>query len=145
MSLRKCGRKIGMKIEKIEYRRLWSFGHFENMSIGLEATIGDGENLNTVISDLAKTAKELYAKAREAEETAKVDWETEEYKKRIKELQEIKESYGEIRDEIHKMLKGLEDEITRVEAVIEQKKVKDEIIEKLRRLRRALWGFVDDP
>ena len=59
-----------MKIEKVAFRRLRSFGEYENMGIEVEASVGDNETPEEVFAELQKWGAQRLAEAIELPEVS---------------------------------------------------------------------------
>lgn len=50
---------LKMKIEKIEYSRLFAINQGENVVIGVDGTFEEGDNLESVVRDLSARIEKL--------------------------------------------------------------------------------------
>jgi len=133
-----------MRITEIYVERLKSYGDYSNRRIGLKAIIDEGEDLKEAYMDLARKCEELLDIQQIEAKTTEVEYFIKRYEERKKELEQLKEEYCEIREELNEELNGLRRELERIERLAEEKhlKLKDEILEKLRKIRNAIsLGF----
>ncbi len=90
-----------MKIEKIEVRRLYTFGQFKNISFGYTAVIDDGEDVekvkNTLLDQVDADWKQFIGSERRLEEINRAEQE---------EKWEIQRKTGEI-EALQKRIDGM--------------------------------------
>jgi len=135
-----------MRVVEIYVERLKSYGDFSNRRIGLKAILDEGESLKDAYLELA-TECETLLEIREIEaDLERVKQLKEEYEKRKEELEMLFDEYNKIRTELRNELRKLAEEISRIERLAEEGelKLKESILEKLRKIRIAL-GWYDDP
>ena len=132
-----------MRVVEIYVERLKSYGDYSNRKVGLRAVLEEGEDLKEAYLSLARACETLLEIQGIEANIAEVELYTKVYEERKRELERLREEYRKIREELSEELSGLRQELEKVERLIEEKRVrlKDEVIERLRRIRSALTGF----
>ena len=138
-----------MKITRIYVERLKSYGDYSNRRVGLEAVLDGDENVEEVYTKLASLAETLLDKQEIQAKREAVEEEMKRYQERIEELEKVRDEYVKIREELTSELNRLAEEISKIEKLVEEKqlKLKDSILEKLRKIRHAVefWSDPYDP
>ena len=75
-----------MKIERVGFRRLRSFGEYENMGIEVEASVGDNETPEEVFAELQKWGAQKLAEAIELPEVSILQVRKKELEKNLSKL-----------------------------------------------------------
>ena len=88
-----------MKIEKVAFRRLRSFGEYENMGIEVEASVAEGETPEQVFEELQKWGADRLAEAIEMPKVSELQ----------KEKRELEESVSNLRRECWNRSRELDD------------------------------------
>jgi len=133
-------------VTEIYVERLKSYGDFSNRRIGLKAILDEGENLKEAYLKLAAECETLLEIGEIEVNLEYVKQRREEYERRKEELEKLYNEYNKIRVELAGELRRLSEEISKIERLVEEKelKLKESILEKLRKIRLAL-GMYDDP
>ncbi len=93
-----------MRIEKVGFRRLRSFGEYENMGIEVEASVGDNETAEHVFEELQKWGANRLAEAIEMPKVSELQ----------KEKRELEESVSNLRRECWNRSRELDDVALRI-------------------------------
>ena len=93
-----------MRIERVGFRRLRSFGEYENMGIEVEASVGEDETAEQVFEELQKWGADRLAEAIEMPKVSELQ----------KEKRELEESVSNLRRECWNRSRELEDVALRI-------------------------------
>jgi len=129
-----------MKVVEIYVERLKSYGDFSNRRVGLRAVLDGGENVKDAYLKLARECETLLDLRDIEADIELVERRKKEYEERYKELQTLVEEYNKIREELRSELRNISEELSKIERLYEEKelKLKESILEKLRRIRQAI-------
>ena len=129
-----------MKVVEIYVERLKSYGDFSNRRVGLRAVLDSGENVRDAFLKLARECETLLDLRDIEADIELVERRKKEYEERYKELQTLVEEYNKIREELRSELRNISEELSKIERLYEEKelKLKESILEKLRRIRQAI-------
>ena len=108
-----------MRIEKVGFRRLRSFGEYENMGIEVEASVGDNETAEHVLEELQKWSADRLAEAIEMPKVSELQ----------KEKRELEESVTNLRRECWNRSHELEDVALRIRN-LKQLRLEEEMLTK---------------
>ena len=137
-----------MRVTEIYVERLKSYGDFSNRRLGLKAVMDEGEDLKEAYLKLAQTCETLLDIQEIQAEISAIELQKKIYEERRKELEQLKEDYYKIRSELLRELNELRNELEKIERLAEEKqlKLKDGLLDKLRKIRSALgFGYNYDP
>ena len=129
-----------MKVVEIYVERLKSYGDFSNRRVGLRAVLDSGENVRDAFLKLARECETLLDLRDIEADIELVEKRKKEFEERYKELLAVKEEYDKIREELRSELRNISEELSKIERLYEEKelKLKESILEKLRRIRQAI-------
>jgi len=129
-----------MKVVEIYVERLKSYGDFSNRRVGLRAVLDGEENVRDAFLKLARECETLLDLRDIEADIELVERRKKEYEERYKELQTLAEEYNKIREELRSELRNISEELSKIERLYEEKelKLKESILEKLRRIRQAI-------
>ena len=133
------------RVTRIYVERLKSYGDYSNRRVGLEAVVDENEDIKEVYMDLAKACETLLDIQDIKARTEEMEYFIKRYEERKKELERLKNEYHEIREELNNELMNLRRDIDKIMELIESKgiRLRDEVIEKLKRIRNALYPWFD--
>ncbi|RLG85438.1 MAG: hypothetical protein DRO39_05605 [Thermoprotei archaeon] len=132
-----------MRIVEIHVERLKSYSDYSNRSIRLVARLDEGEDVKEAYLKLAKECETLLELQKIEADKSSIEAQIKSYEQRKKELEKIWNEFLKIREEIEKGLRSLEEELEKIERLAEEKQIKlsEKVLEKLRSIRRALYGY----
>ena len=132
-----------MRVVEIHVERLKSYGDYSNRSVRLVARLDEGEDVREAYMRLAREAETLLEIQKISADKELVEAEMRSYEERVRELKAIREEFEEVRGSLVRELESLRGELEKVERLAEEKQLKlsEKIIEKIRAIRRAIYGY----
>ena len=133
------------RIVEIYVERLKSFGDYSNRRVGLRAILDENEDVKEVYLKLARECETLLEIQDIEAKKELLEWHIRQYEERRKELEKVREEFNKIRGELEKELQELADELRKIEKLAEERQIKfsERVLEKLRSIRRAIYGYYD--
>ena len=132
-----------VRVVEIHVERLKSYGDYSNRSVRLVARLDEGEDVREAYMRLAREAETLLEIQKISADKELVEAEMRSYEERVRELKAIREEFEEVRGSLVRELESLRGELEKIERLAEEKQLKlsEKIIEKIRAIRRAIYGY----